>query len=180
MDAGGGGDLSRANLQQSDLRHAMLAEMNLSRTNFLAAWLTHCYLSRSSLHKANLNVADMSGCYVESADLTEVTVGSEMQAVELSRTNLFNATLLAANLEGAVLKKTDLTGANFATVPGSRLEVSPTGEEYSIPFLTYAKLTQRQLDEAVADPDNPPTIPEGTLDIETGEQLVWRGRSSRS
>ena len=178
IDAGDGGDLSRANLQQSDLRHATFAEMNLSHANMVGVKLVGCYLSRSSLHKADMRATDMSGCHVESADLTEASVGSEMRAVELSRTNLSNATLLAANLEGAVLQNTDLTGADFVPVPGSKREVSPTGEEHNVQFLTYARLTQSQLDEAVADPDNPPTIPDGTLDIETGEQLVWRGRST--
>ena len=176
MDAGGGGDLSRASLQESDLRHAIFSEMNLSRASLLAAKLDHCYLSRSNLHKADLNIANMSFCSMESVDLTEATVGIEMQAVELSRTNLSNAKLLAPNLEGAVLQNTNLTGANFVAVPGSRREVSSTGAEHNVSFQVLPRLTQRQLDEAVADPNNPPAIPHGTLDIETGEPLVWRGR----
>ena len=46
----------------------------------------------------------------------------------------------------------------------------------SEPILEFARLTQVQLDEAHAHPDYPPTIAEGTVDIETGEPLVWRGK----
>ena len=176
MDAGGGGDLSRANLREADLRHAVFYETNLSDANMLGAKLAHCYLGRANLRNADMNGTDMSFCYAEFADLSEATLGIEMPAIELGRANLSNATLLAPNMKGADLQNTNLTGANFAAVSGSRREVSPTGEEYNTQFLTFAKLTQGQLDLAVADPDNPPTIPDGTVDIETGEQLVWRGR----
>ena len=179
MDAGRGGDLSSANLQETDLRHATLYEMNLSRANLLGAELAHCYLARANLHNADMNGTDMSFCYAEFADLSGATLGIEMRAIELGRANLSNATLLAPNMTSADLLNTNLTGANFAAVSGSKREVSPTGEEYNTEFLTFARLTQHQLDLAVADPDNPPTIPVGTVDIETGEQLVWRGGTIR-
>ncbi len=35
-------------------------------------------------------------------------------------------------------------------------------------------LTQAQLDQARADPDNPPKL-DGVEDAVTGKQLVWRG-----
>ena len=176
IDVGGGGDLSKADLKKADLRHAVFYETNLSRTIMLGANLAHCYLTRANLHKADMRVTDMSSCYVEFADLTEAKLGREMFAVELRRADLSNATLYGPNMEHAVLEDTILTGANFVAVTSSRREVSPAGEEYNAQFLTFAKLTQLQLDLAVADPDNPPTIPDGTVDIETGEQLVWRGR----
>ena len=44
----------------------------------------------------------------------------------------------------------------------------------------FARLTQTQLDEARADPDNPPKIDGGTVDTETGKPLVWRGKSRSS
>ena len=40
----------------------------------------------------------------------------------------------------------------------------------------YARLTQDQLDEARADPDNPPKIDPVVVDAKTGEPLVWPGK----
>ena len=123
VDAGGGGDLSKANLRKSDLRHVRFYEMNLSQANMLGAKLAHCYLTRTNLHKADMNGTDLSFGYAESADLTEATLGIEMCAIELGRANLSNATLLAPNMEHAVLQNTNLTGVNFAAVPGSKRHV---------------------------------------------------------
>ena len=75
--------------------------------------------------------------------------------------NLSRAILFRTNLSGAVLTGENLSGADqsHAEEPG---------------LYEVLDLTQAQLDEAVADPDNPPKL-EGVLNAETGEQLVWRG-----
>ena len=64
----------------------------------------------------------------------------------------------------ANLSKADISGANLSGV-----EFSNGGPQ------TAKGLTQAQLDEAQADPNDPPKLT-GVLDAETGKPLVWRGK----
>ena len=66
-------------------------------------------------------------------------------------------------MAGATLSDTDLSGTHFYHPHGGKATNPVTG------------LTQDQLDEACADPDNPPKL-DGVLDAETGKPLVWRGK----
>ena len=63
----------------------------------------------------------------------------------------------------AILRDTDLSGTYFCDPHGGTATDPVTG------------LTQAQLDEACADPDNPPKL-DGVIDAVTGEPLVWRGQ----
>ena len=75
---------------------------------------------------------------------------------------LTNANLTNANLGGAQLGEANLANAQLfgACLAGT--------------YLKGCKgLTQEQIDEARAKPDNPPKL-EGVLDAETGKPLVWR------
>ena len=174
----GGGDLSRANLREADLSHGVFYKTNLSEANLLGANLAHCYLARVNFRKANLNGTDLSFCYAEFADLSRATVGRQMRAIELGKADLSYSTLLAPDLTSADLRETKLTGAKFTAVSSSKRHISPAGEEHYTDGQIFAVLTQRQLDGAVADPHNPPTIAFGTIDVETGEPLAWRGRAA--
>ena len=66
---------------------------------------------------------------------------------------------MAANVSGAYLTNANLSGAKF----------SFSGEHLAM------GLAQTQLDEAQADPVNPPHL-DGVVDADTGKPLVWRGR----
>ena len=67
-------------------------------------------------------------------------------------------------MSGATLRDTDLSGTYLSYNPhGGTATDLATG------------LTQAQLDEACADPDNSPRL-DGVLDAETDEPLVWRGK----
>ena len=85
------------------------------------------------------------------ADLTgAVLIGAKLKSAKLT-----GAKLTGANLEDALLIHTNLSGADLKGCEG---------------------LTQEQLNEAVADLDNPPKL-EGVVDAETGKPLVWRGKT---
>ena len=79
-----------------------------------------------------------------------------------------NAELTDAHFLDANLKGARLTGANLSGV-----EFSNGGQQ------TAKGLTQVQLDRACADPGNPPRLT-GVLASETGEPLVWRGKTVKS
>ena len=77
--------------------------------------------------------------------------------------NLSHANLAGADLTGSDLNHADLSGASFSKNLGVYVSSNPS-----------KGLTQAQLEEACSAPDNPPDL-KGVLDVETGEQLVWRG-----
>ena len=111
--------------------------------------------SRLDLHSAKLSDAFFHAVNFSNANFVDAV---------LKKTLLKNA-----DLTGAVLVGADLTGANLS-------DSNLTGAEFSVNGkLPAIGLTQRQLDAAIANPDNPPRL-DGVLDAETGEQLVWGGK----
>ncbi|MCY4616702.1 MAG: pentapeptide repeat-containing protein [Chloroflexi bacterium] len=124
--------------------------------------LDQAQLDRSSLSDARLIDAQLTFASLWDADLTEATLsGANLEFARLTGASLTQAKLDGAKLTGASFSDADLSGATFFA-EGL--------------FKEAAKgLTQRQLDEARADPENPPKL-DGVLDVETGEQLVWRGK----
>ena len=79
-----------------------------------------------------------------------------------SGANLCGVRFIGVDLEGTNLEQADLTGAKF----------SENGKGAAI------NLTQRQLDRAVADPDNPPDL-SGVIDPDSGREVVWNGKAKR-
>ena len=115
--------------------------------------LRDVYIS-ANLSGAFLWEADLSGAYVQRSNLSRSFLNeANLFRTELSHSNLSGARLLGTNLSGALLCGNDL-------------------DPFSLPVFG---LTQTQLDDASADPDNPPKL-DGVLDAETGEPLVWRGK----
>ena len=76
----------------------------------------------------------------------------DLTGASLGISNLTGAVLRGAKLRGTILTRTNLSGADLSAVQG---------------------LTQNQLDEACADPDNPPKL-DGVHDARTGVLLQWR------
>ena len=170
----------RVDLHGADLRHISMIGMNLAHAN----------LRETRLGFATLNEADLSGANLESANLHRAF----LQDSNLSRSNLREAILSDTNLSGANLSRADLRDADFtytefgaadlsdalirnANLSGARFRrtAQAHASEPQIPGTHFARLTQSQLDEAVADSFNPPIIDEGVVDYATGKQLVWRG-----
>lgn len=132
-----------------------LHEVNLNHAELVEANLFYANLQKASLFDSKLIMAKLSRAWMPETDLSK----AELIRADLSGTSLIKAKLRSANLHGA-----KLFGVNF-----SRADLSGA-------ILFSARgLTQKQLDSACADPDSPPDL-ESTLDTETGEQLVWRGK----
>ena len=169
--------LVEANLADAILNQADLTGATLGGTNLIGASLRRAILQSAvfwnlpgplrfiTYYDASLEgkvlTADLSAARLDHSDLSGASLqGSNMSSADLTNAILSGANISDANLSGAILVGADLSGVILSENGG----VPVTG------------LTQRQLDEARADPDNPPTIPEGMVDIETGEPLVWRGK----
>ena len=113
--------------------------------------LSQAWLFRSDLSEADLSYADLSHSGLSDASLSRAL---------LHDADLSNAWLDGADLSTANLSDTNLSGAELSRSKGKQRAKG---------------LTQAQLDEARADPNDPPKL-DGVLDAETGKQLVWRGK----
>ena len=108
-------------------------------------------LRNANLSHGRLNEAFLRRAILANADLSFTFLdGANLSDAILWRAKLHRTKLADANLTG-----TDMSGLDFGTSPEP-----VTG------------LTQAQLDQARADPNNPPDL-RGVLDAETGQPLVW-------
>ena len=107
---------------------------------------------------ANLTGVSMLRAIPISANLAGANLaGASMLRAKLFFTNLSRVLLDSTDLTGAYLDSTDLTGASLSGAKG---------------------LTQEQLDQAQADPADPPKL-DGLCDAQTGAPLQWRGKPLR-
>ena len=129
-----------------------LSGANLQGTSFLRT----ASLGNSGLQPApGPATANLEGADLHGANLSNVAlVSANLKGVHLARADLEGAHLVGANLKDANLKGADLSGAVL---------------------MNCKDLTQKQLDHAKADSDNPPDLTDA-VDAETGKPLVWRGR----
>ena len=144
----------RLDLIGANLKFVRLFDAVLGNVDLLKADLTNAVLIGAKLKSAKLTGAKLTGANLEDADLKstrlfDVNLGS----VKLTGANLKSARLIDVNLEDALLIHTNLSGADLEGCKG---------------------LTQKQLNEVVADSDNPPKL-EGVVDAKTGRPLVWCG-----
>ena len=98
---------------------------------------------------------------------------ANLRIMWLPDVNLSNAFCLRTDFFGSSLVGSNLSGASFTL---ALLEEVTLGDA-NISGASFAKvngLTQYQLDQARADPDNPPKL-DGVQDAETGQPLVWTG-----
>ena len=176
-----GAMLDSSDLRSANLNSAMLSQVNLMGANMVNANLTGVDLTRANLTKANLYraraiEANFSGATLHRANLTRAT----LTTVDLSRANLTESTFVSTNLRYAdfsgadlsrsSLQEADLSGASIEKAARLDRRVPRTRQD------GFVRLTQAQLDEAVADADEPPSIAHGNVDIETGKSLVWHGQ----
>ena len=151
-----GANLSGAELGGADMRGASLRGATLD-----AARLGGAILSRADLRAASLRDAKLGGVDLSNANLGGA--GADLSGAELTE----------ANLTGAKLGNADLTGANLA-------DANLSGSDFSRDWMRGTAspargLTQRQLDQAKADPAAPPLL-DGVIDPETGNPLLWNGQ----
>ena len=146
-------------LRGADLRRAELMEMNLTTPTW-QVWppvpLSELLKSHTDLTDARLCRARLAFAKLKNAQLT----GSCLCGAVLPHTDLSGATLARTNLQGALSEGPILSGAKFS---------------YDGAFPAKG-IKQSDLDSCKADPDNPPDLT-GVVDAETGEPLLWSGKS---
>ena len=118
-----------------------------------------------NLKGANLPCAELWSTDFSSAHLP----GVNLAGANLWNANLYHAVLWEANLSHANLQRAYLYEARLQGADLSGAEFSLDGENPA------TGLTQFRLDQARADPDDPPQL-EGVVDAETGKPLIWCGR----
>ena len=175
-----GADLHSANLHSAKLRGAILDNVNMlfvfgEYADFSGASMRGCKINKATFwdavfDKALMNGTDMSNSDFRDSSFMKTVMGSDLSDSQLQRANFSRATLAAANLKNTDLENADLSGARFRKTTQS-FQNNATGD-WTIQNV-FSKVTQRQLDSAMANPDDPPQIEEGTIDIETGKPIVW-------
>lgn len=171
-----GAGLGSANLSGTDLEGA-----DMTGASFSTADLTNARMVSACMHRASLLNTDLTGARFLSADLSYINAqgagfsgailsGANMSHAALQWTDLSVARIGTADLTGASLRDANLSGASFGKATRVTASDPPVSETI------IAQVTQAQLDEARADPDNPPKIDPAVVDAETGAPLVWRGK----
>ena len=155
-------NLSGANLMGASCASAIFTKASLIGTVLFRAYCPSINLSGAMLHYAKLAETNAENSNFSQAEL----IGADLRNCQLSGSDLSDASIAAADLREAKLEGVNLSGANFAPDPAFA------------GLMTACKVTQKQLDEAIADPLRPPKIPRGLLDCETNQQLVWWGNST--
>ena len=150
---------------QLDLRDADLHGASLRRANLAGAVLIRVELGRTDLREADLSGSKLG---FANLDLT-ILVGAKLSGADLLGTNLSRTFIQHTDFSFADFQGANLSDALFAQDVHVTLSERDVSESY------LAWLTQSQLDQARADPKEPPKL-KGVLDAETGEPLVWRGR----
>ncbi len=172
----------RLDLRGANLRAGMFSRMDLSGALLGAADLSGAYLG-----EANLSGVSLIDLYLFQAKVSEGTWSANLSSALLAYANLSDAQLTWANLSGAELHKAILTNADLAgaNLSGASLYAANlSGSDmygYGDYYLNQPVfgVTQAQLDEACADPENLPEL-DGAVDAETNEQLVWRGKQPQA
>ena len=183
-------NLSGANFANTDLTDSSLFCCDLSQAHFYKVTFTRTRLSSANLSEAMLQDADLSTAGFDNANLTSTNllranlsgvIFLDVKASNacLERANLSRAGFLKADLSGVRLVMADMSGAHFlgADLTSANIaEANLSGVKFSDGGPQTAQgLTQAQLDDAWADPNNPPELA-GVLDAGSGEPLVWPGK----
>ena len=163
-------DLSKARFHDVNFTGTRLWSANLSEAMLQGAEMARMSFDNTSLCGANLRRANLSGAIFQDARVANAWLDSaNLSGATFLRADLSRARLVRVDLTGAEFLDTDLTSANIDEANLSGVLFSFGGQQPT------KGLTQAQLDQAWADPDNPPKLL-CVLDAETGEQLVWRGK----
>ncbi|MXZ01837.1 pentapeptide repeat-containing protein [Candidatus Poribacteria bacterium] len=163
-------DLSKAQFFDVSFTGAHLSLANLSGAMLQGVELVRMNLHHVNLSGANLGGANLSGSILQYAKLSKAALDdANLSEASFLKADLSRSLLIGADLSGARVVDTDLTSANISDANLSGVQFSLGGQQPA------NGLTQSQLDQARADPENPPNLL-GVLDAETNQQLVWHGR----
>ena len=156
----GGADLRGGKLGRADMRGASLGGVKFDTAHLGGANLSGADLRAASLRDAKLGGADLSNANLGGS-------GADLNGAELAQANLAGANLGNADLAGANLTDAIVSGADFS-------------HDWRDGTASPARgLTQKQLNEAKADPTSPPIL-DGVIDPETNKPLVWNGHVDTS
>ena len=171
-----GAQLANANLEGAQMATGSMKEARASGANFSRAALTRLDMTRidgngADFSECRISGLEISGALAGDAKFSKSQIsGSDFRGAMLQRAKLDHCHLTSTDFSGADFWRADLSGAKF----GKAVRVS-VGAEGSTRKRLFCKLTQGQIDKALAHPNNPPTFDPAMLDSETGERLVWRG-----
>ena len=165
--------LRGVNLANANLMFAHLTRVDLTGAQLQWADCRQALLEGADLSGAEISDADFSGararkCKFRGATMPAKMVDADLEEADLSETEFPNTDLTGAKLRGANLTGAKLRGYIYWIDRAGKHEA----EENAV------RITQEQLDEAVADPDRPPKVsvrPVG--DAEPRTRLVWRGKA---
>ena len=167
-------DFTDARAQGVDLSGAMVFQNGKPLFDLYSANLSPAQLSDGTQSLTQLFDVDPSGKSIQDAKLDQVRITtSDLSDTHFLDSNLSRARILKSRLSGAEVLRTDMSGAILR-------DTDLSGTYFYNPHCGTATdlvtgLTQAQLDDACADPDNPPKL-DGVLDAVTGKPLVWRGQ----
>lgn len=171
-----GTKLGDAYLVNADLMFARLDRADLTGAHLQWADCRQASFEQADLSNAELSDADFSGAQAHKCKFRGATMPAKMLDTILEEADMTNARFPNTDLTGAKLRDSNLTGAMLRGMVywidlGGRHEADHNA----------VRITQPQLDEAVADPKQPPELsihPVG--DTEPRERLVWRGKAPKS
>ena len=161
-----------ANLCRSTLSGACFNGAILDRCDLSEAKLIADFRGASLLFHVNFKATEFSGI-LSSPPLRPTVLGSKRRKASTSFNNvtLFDLDLRDANLSGIDMREARLCSA--VRLDRANLSGTDLTDAY---IVGVTGLTKDQLDEAIADPKNPPHLKD-VLDSKTGEYLMWSGQS---
>ena len=168
-------DFSQANLSFVNMSGAEFWGSHLTSANLDSSDLSRTFWEGGTLARAQLSGVDLSGAQILETSLSDANLSSaKLTNATLQEVDLSNADLAGADVSGTNFSSIKHKGALFTREGAKSLGIDP--EEF---YVGVRGLTQAQIDQARADPTNPPQV-EGVADARTGKPIVWRGRSTSS
>ena len=147
--------LRGANLSGAKLNRASFANANLSNIN-----LSHAVLDSADFTSANIYVTDLSHAMLQHAVCDRVTfVKCNFFHSFVNGAKITNADLVAVNFDRANTSQTDFSGSQFRPVYHAE-----NNEDDKKKWDEHCQITQEQLENAMADPENVPIFDSGMLD----------------
>ena len=176
-----GSNLQWARLYRADLGHSILDGANLSYASGNGANFSGASLVGTTAHKAifisanfdfaNMLGSDLSYSVLQNSSFIETRMPNRLVAAHLEGSAFTSSAFGAVNLKDARLENADLSGARFAT--STRVSTDNQSGK-SISTEVYPVVSQKAMDAAIADPNDPPILPTGMQDTATGQPLVWK------
>ena len=156
--------LSGATLENANLTFANLESMDLTRAQLQWANCRQARFGRADLSDAHLSDAAFSEvkarrCKFQGAMMPAKMVEADLEEADFTDATFPNTDMTDAEFRGANLTGADLRGMFYWIDWGGKHEA----EDDSV------RITQEQLDNAVADPDRPPNLG-------VRQRLLWRGK----